>query len=410
MAQVSKAREKWLFAGFCFARLALAPFEAIRTDDENRDGWPDTRHLLVNSHLHKSFSVLRKIIYTSRLVTRVLAFKPLLQILRPDKYRRAGAVPRAAMLLDTQPNSLGFQIFDVESQVNERRPTKLNADKHYSHCLQRFEILFESHRIPLPSKSESPDKRFGNLVFRPEGIFPTAFAAQELAAAGIIVLQVDDCGNFDSPEEAACNVASYQAAIQKLLSDGFIDPERVGIVGFSRTCYHVLEALTTSALNFKAASVTDGTNFGYLQYLTRVDFANNGFADDADSIMGARPFGKGLETWLKRAPTFNMDKVTTPLQVVAIGRASLLGMWEQYAALRYLNKPVDLINLGEGTHILTNPGQRLVSQGGTVDWMRFCLQDYEDPDPAKAAQYARWRELRKLRQQNEKNSPHPNPN
>lgn len=77
-------------------------------------------------------------------------------------------------------------------------------------------------------------------------------------------------------------------------------------------------------------------------------------------------------------------------------------MWEPYAALRYLNKPVDLIVLGEGTHVLTNPAQRMVSQGGTVDWFRFWLKEEEDPDPAKAEQYDRWRELRNLQQEDER--------
>ncbi len=35
-----------------------------------------------------------------------------------------------------------------------------------------------------------------------------------------------------------------------------------------------------------------------------------------------------------------------------------------------------------------------------VDWFRFWLQGYEDPDPAKAEQYKRWRELRKLQPAN----------
>jgi hypothetical protein len=30
-----------------------------------------------------------------------------------------------------------------------------------------------------------------------------------------------------------------------------------------------------------------------------------------------------------------------------------------------------------------------------VDWFCFWLKGEEDPDPAKASQYARWRELRK---------------
>jgi hypothetical protein len=71
-------------------------------------------------------------------------------------------------------------------------------------------------------------------------------------------------------------------------------------------------------------------------------------------------------------------------------------MWEPYAALRYLNKPVDLVILDSDEHILTNPTARMASQGGTVDWFRFWLKDEEDPDPAKAGQYGRWRTLRDL--------------
>lgn len=67
-----------------------------------------------------------------------------------------------------------------------------------------------------------------------------------------------------------------------------------------------------------------------------------------------------------------------------------------YAQLQYLHKAVDFIVLNFDEHVLTNPATRRASQGGNLDWFRFCLQDYEDPDPAKAEQYARWRELRKL--------------
>ncbi len=98
------------------------------------------------------------------------------------------------------------------------------------------------------------------------------------------------------------------------------------------------------------------------------------------------------------SPEFNMDKVDAPLQVVASGRFSLLTMWGAYAALRIRNKPVDLIMLRGGTHIMTNPAERLASQMGTIDWMRYWLQNYEDPDPNKAKQYARWGELRKLQE------------
>jgi len=42
-----------------------------------------------------------------------------------------------------------------------------------------------------------------------------------------------------------------------------------------------------------------------------------------------------------------------------------------------------------------------------VDWLRFWLQRYEDPDPAKADQYKRWRGLRQMQEENEKKSPVP---
>jgi dipeptidyl aminopeptidase/acylaminoacyl peptidase len=246
-------------------------------------------------------------------------------------------------------------------------------------------------RYPLVIQTHGFDEH----EFQPGGPFTTAFAAQELAATGLLVLQVEDC-NVVHREEGACQVAGYEAAVSELAEGGLVDAERIGIIGFSRTCFYVMEALTTRTLHFKAASITDGAMEDYFQYLLSVDISGNGVANEYDAMVGARPFGEGLQQWLKRSPLFNMDKVSAALQVVAEGRASLTAMWGPYAAMRYLNKPVDLIVLSSDQHELTNPSARMASQGGTVDWFRFWLQDYEDPDPAKAEQYVRWRELRKL--------------
>src|SRR5579872_375189 len=245
-------------------------------------------------------------------------------------------------------------------------------------------------RLPLVIQTHG----FADHAFQPSGSFPTAFAAQELASAGFVVLQVEDCPIRDSPEEGPCQTAGYEGAIKRLSSLGIIDPDRVGIIGFSRTCYYVLHALALGHLKFKAASITDGVGAGYLQYLTSADSGNDGLAHEYNAMIGAAPFGKGLESWFLRSPDFNMDKVKTPLQVVALGRQSTLFMWEPYATLRYLNKPVDLVIINTNEHILSNPAARLISQGKTVDWFRFWLQDYEDPNPAKYGQYKRWEALK----------------
>jgi dipeptidyl aminopeptidase/acylaminoacyl peptidase len=238
---------------------------------------------------------------------------------------------------------------------------------------------------------------FREKSFDPAGVFPSAFAAQELAAADIVVLQVEDCPIRITNEEASCQIAGYKAAIKQLAAAGLIDPDRVGIIGFSRTCYYVMAALTDPTLHLRAASITDGIILGYVQYMMSWNVGNNENARGADIMIGARPFGKGLDEWLQHSPEFNLDKVSAPLQIVAIGRQSALGMWEPYAGLSYLNKPADFVLLpGVGTHVLTNPAQRTASQTGTVDWFRFWLKGEVDPDPEKREQYDRWQGLRDL--------------
>jgi dipeptidyl aminopeptidase/acylaminoacyl peptidase len=240
--------------------------------------------------------------------------------------------------------------------------------------------------------------------FLSSGIFTTAFAARALAAQGIVVLQMGwNPNNFSTPKEGPDQAAGFESVVKKLTQEGVIDTARVGVIGFSRSVYHVLATITSAQNLFAAASVTDGVTFGYFEYLMAVD---GGLDREADAINGGKPFGaEGLKNWLARSPEFNMDKVRTPLLLLDPGAANVFSDWEPYAALRYLKKPVDLIMLSAGSHVMTNPTQRLASETSNVDWFRFWLKGEEDSDAAKAEQYARWRELRKLQEQNQSTGP-----
>src|SRR3546814_18690708 len=50
-----------------------------------------------------------------------------------------------------------------------------------------------------------------------------------------------------------------------------------------------------------------------------------------------------------------------------------------------------------GAQQLRRPRERFLSLEGNVDWFDFWLNDHDEADPAKAEQYARWRRLRKQR-------------
>jgi hypothetical protein len=98
----------------------------------------------------------------------------------------------------------------------------------------------------------------------------------------------------------------------------------------------------------------------------------------------------------KAAPAFLMNKIG--LRIQTLGPMSLLLDWHWYSGLSRLGKPVEMIYMPEGTHILEKPWERMTSQQGNVDWFCFWIKGEEDPDPAKAEQYQRWRELRKIQQ------------
>ena len=147
------------------------------------------------------------------------------------------------------------------------------------------------------------------------------------------------------------------------MTDGLVDPKKIGIIGFSQTCYYVMEMLTSGSVQVNAASVTDGPMADYWAFLSYGgDLAKMYVAE-----IGAPPFDRGLRQWLERSPIFKLDKVTTPLLVVGQGiPRSLMEMWAPYAGLRYLEKPWISFILNTHEHVLTNPAVRMASQGGTV--------------------------------------------
>jgi len=308
---------------------------------------------------------------------------------------------RKALLLDLNPQFKQLNFGKVEAIT-----WKATDGHEVQGGLYRPPDFVPGKRYPLVIQTHgfTPEK------FWIDGPWPTAFAAQELAGKGFVVLQVgyaknleDDVKDTATPQEATRETAAYEGAIDYLDSIGLIDRNRVGITGFSRTCFYVKYTLTHSKYAFAAAVVADGIDAGYLQYMALAN-ANAELALEFEKMNGGLPFADGMATWLRLSPSFGLEKVHTPLRIQAIQPTSVLGEWEWFAGLTRLGEPVDMVYLPEGTHILEKPWERLVSQQGDVDWFCFWLNGEEYPDPAKASQYARWRGLREQRFRNEEHT------
>jgi len=234
---------------------------------------------------------------------------------------------------------------------------------------------------------------FDAKQFLTVGPFTTAFAAQPLASGGIVVLQIKDLEEpYGRADEASISAAAYKFAIEKLVADGIVDPSRVGVTGFSRTCFHVLRLLVDSPEHVAAATIADGFDGSYWSYLLGV--GTESWTGDLESVIGARPFGAGLKVWLTNSPGFNLDKVRAPLRIETNGSPmSLIAGWGTYASLLAQKKSVDLIWFANGQHELAKPQEQYASEQGNVDWFRFWLKGEEDPVAAKADQYRRWERL-----------------
>ncbi len=237
---------------------------------------------------------------------------------------------------------------------------------------------------------------FDPSLFAYWGDFPVSNAAQPLAAHGIFVLQVGDTeviqnGKRGQLKEARRAVKIYQTAIASLARRHLIDPHRVGIIGFSHTCFLVDWALTHDPRLFAAASVTEGGDGSPMEYMLSLQNSVN-----EQSLYGGPPFGRTLKNWVKRAPIFHVNRVRTPLLLVIPRHEIALYEWEWLRGLRMLKRPVQMLVLDgriKDLHIMQVPMSIAVASGESVDWFDFWLNGREPRDPATRSEYRHWERL-----------------
>jgi len=109
------------------------------------------------------------------------------------------------------------------------------------------------------------------------------------------------------------------------------------------------------------------------------------------------PEGAMLARYKKVSLALNASSVHTPLLINASDAEYIYDM-QRLNTLRALKKPVEMFIYPGERHTKNQPKHRYSIYQRNVDWLNFWLRDYEDPDPAKADQYKRWHELRKLQE------------
>ncbi|HUD55255.1 MAG TPA: prolyl oligopeptidase family serine peptidase [Terracidiphilus sp.] len=243
-----------------------------------------------------------------------------------------------------------------------------------------------------------------------------AFAPQPIASAGILYLVRTSAAGFSEQDEldkvpkgypgqiglAVQQMNVWDSAVKTLSERGLIDVKKVGVIGFSATGFYVDFLLTQSRIPYAAATTADNADYSLSDY-----WQLPAFSDAEDSMYGGPPYGSTLENWRRYSISFNLEKIHTPLLMEEMGYGvhddmrgvvplNLVGRYEIYKGLTRLGKPVEMYYYPDEDHAPDHPQARLASLQRNVDWYRFWLQRYEDPDQAKKEQYIRWRRLREL--------------
>ena len=231
---------------------------------------------------------------------------------------------------------------------------------------------------------------------------PNAYAARALLNHHLLVLQMPELsppfsqgeGDFEHTGENPLYVAALEAAIDALDQRGYIDPRKVGLTGFSREGMHVQYSVTFSSHPIAAAIISDSVTATPMSYVLGHGHPQPGILEfEHNGIIGAPFWGAGIDLWRERSPAFHFDRVRTPMRLETMG-PGIPGLWEMYMILTRHRRPVELVHIPREMHPIQTPWGRYTSQQGAVDWFAFWLNGTEDPDPAKKAQYERWRIFR----------------
>lgn len=227
--------------------------------------------------------------------------------------------------------------------------------------------------------------------FLPDGMTSTAFASQALVARGFAVLNLESpYGKAGRYEEYDDFRRAWESAVKSLAEAKLVDPQRIGLIGFSHFGLLVREAITHHGnLPIGAAVIADSNTGSYNLYLNTFS-SGSGRPTELENIYGGR-FAEAKQSWLERETTFNVEKIDTP--VLFIGSDDVYAL-ETVGSFKANRKAFEFLVFPELVHNLKRPRQREASMAANVDWMSFWLQGFEDPDSSKKDQYARWRKIR----------------
>ncbi|KAK0340898.1 hypothetical protein LTR94_028630, partial [Friedmanniomyces endolithicus] len=183
-------------------------------------------------------------------------------------------------------------------------------------------------------------------------------------------------------------LSSVLTGVRMAVDHSDIDPARLGITGLSDGASTVAFALINSKA-FAAAALSTCC----MEPNTTATYGGIAWAEWLRG-MGYPPATRdNPDFWRDMSLARNAARIDTPLLMQLADNEFRLAL-EAFGALHEQNKPVEMYVYPDEFHVKWQPIHRRAVYERNLDWFSFWLQDRENPDGAKIAQYRRWRDMR----------------
>ncbi|MCD9027838.1 Atxe2 family lasso peptide isopeptidase [Luteimonas sp. BDR2-5] len=211
-----------------------------------------------------------------------------------------------------------------------------------------------------------------------------------LAGLGISALCINaPPGDTDAVSRFELGRSAVESAVDLLDSKGEVDRTRIGMGGLS----HGTEVTLWVAMNsdmLSAASVSS-IAFSPLAHAL-MSMQGEVFFSRLSTYWQLGTPDETPGQWKRLSPAFNIESIRTPILMQLPEQEYLHSV--DYAVPLIRSGSADLYVYPNEAHQKFQPRHKLAVYERNVDWFQFWLKNFEDPDPAKASQYARWRSMR----------------
>lgn len=216
----------------------------------------------------------------------------------------------------------------------------------------------------------------------------------ELLEAGFAVAcinMVPSTGPQDAVEDNRIALKAVRKVIAELSRESVVDPSRVAMGGFSHGSEIALWVAVHSDLlavaSIASAQIEPSSLWPY-------SVPGSDIPGKMRRVWGVGAPDETPGRWRLVSPALGAEQIKSPV-LFQLPEQEARRIPELHARLARTGTPTELYAFPDEAHIKVQPRHRLAVYERNLDWFRYWLQDYRDPDPRKADQYRRWDQLRR---------------